>query len=185
MAGDCDSWIDDRPAGVPHRFPNKAETVNHMNFRALLGCSVALAMFATSTVEGIAFAGGPGAFAGPGIARDPGLSEDIVLARAGARRNVNVNRGANVNVRRGANVNVRRGPNVNVQRGPTVVVRRPVRVWSPRPYYGTIVAGVALGTVIAATVAATAPRPPASNLCWFWSDAAQAWGYWDYCSPPR
>jgi hypothetical protein len=142
-----------------------------MNFRVPLGCAVALAMFATSTVEGLAFAGAPDAFPHAGMVGGFDHSADIAQVRAGNRRNVNVN--------------VRRGPNVNVRRGPTVVVRRPVRVWAPRPYYGTIIAGVALGTVIAVSVAAAAPNPPASNLCWFWSDSTQMHGYWDYCTPPR
>lgn len=79
---------------------------------------------------------------------------------------------------------VRHGPE-----GGTVVrhstVRRtavvaPVRPWVRRPYYGTVVAGVALGTVVA--VAATrAPAPPSSNLCWYWTNSSQTKGYWDYC----
>jgi hypothetical protein len=47
------------------------------------------------------------------------------------------------------------------------------------PYYGAVVAGVALGTVIAVS----APPPvPAPGLCWFWSNPAGTQGYWDYCS---
>jgi len=53
-----------------------------------------------------------------------------------------------------------------------------VRGWNRRPYYGTIIAGVALGTIIAATAA---PRPPANNLCWYWTSPARTHGYWDYC----
>jgi hypothetical protein len=53
-----------------------------------------------------------------------------------------------------------------------------VRGWNRRPYYGTVIAGVALGTIIAATVA---PRPPANNLCWYWTNPARTHGYWDYC----
>jgi hypothetical protein len=55
-----------------------------------------------------------------------------------------------------------------------------VRPWAPLPYYGSVVAGVALGTVIAATAVPPAPAP---QLCWFWSSPAQTQGYWDYCSP--
>lgn len=78
---------------------------------------------------------------------------------------------------------VHRGPVVH--HGPdihrnTVVVRRPYRPWVRRPYYGTVVAGVALGTVIA-VAAATPPAPPSSNVCWYWSNSAQTNGYWDYC----
>jgi len=62
-----------------------------------------------------------------------------------------------------------------VYRGPRGVY---VRRWNRRPYYGTVIAGVALGTIIAA---AAAPRPPANNLCWYWTNPARTHGYWDYC----
>jgi hypothetical protein len=89
------------------------------------------------------------------------------------------------------NTTVRRGPrggtvvrrNTTVRRNTVArrtVVARPVRPWVRRPYYGRVVAGVALGTVVA--VAATrAPAAPASNLCWYWSNSSQTRGYWDYC----
>lgn len=54
-----------------------------------------------------------------------------------------------------------------------------VRAWAPLPYYGSVVAGVTIGTVIVAT---TVPPAPAPQLCWFWSSPAQNQGYWDYCS---
>ncbi len=53
-----------------------------------------------------------------------------------------------------------------------------VRGWNRRPYYGNVIAGVALGAIIAA---AAAPRPPANNLCWYWTSPARTHGYWDYC----
>ena len=53
-----------------------------------------------------------------------------------------------------------------------------VRPWVAAPYYGAVVAGVTLGTVIAAT---TPPPPPAPQLCWLWSSPAHNQGYWDYC----
>jgi hypothetical protein len=62
-----------------------------------------------------------------------------------------------------------------------VAVVRPVRPLVWRPYYGTVVAGVALGTVIVATTVAVVPKAPAPNLCWYWADAAKVKGYWDYC----
>jgi len=57
-----------------------------------------------------------------------------------------------------------------------------VRAWGARPYYGTIVGGVALGSLIAVTAAPVAPAP---NLCWIWSTPAHTQGYWDYCTPPQ
>jgi hypothetical protein len=75
------------------------------------------------------------------------------------------------------NTNVR---NTNVNRGGagSVAVVSPVRPWVPKPYYGTVVAGVTLGTLIVAT---TIPLAPASDLCWYWSNSSQTRGYWDYC----
>ena len=60
-----------------------------------------------------------------------------------------------------------------------VVVVRPYRKWYKRPYYGTVIGGVALGAVLGA--AAYGYGPPAPNLCWYWADPYQTQGYWDYC----
>jgi hypothetical protein len=59
-----------------------------------------------------------------------------------------------------------------------VAVVRPVRPWVRRPYYGTVIAGVTLGTVIAATAI---PAAPSSEVCWYWSNSSHSRGYWDYC----
>jgi hypothetical protein len=60
-----------------------------------------------------------------------------------------------------------------------VVVVRPYRHWNKRPYYGTVIGGVALGTILgAAAYSAVAPAP---NLCWYWADPSMSQGYWDYC----
>jgi hypothetical protein len=111
------------------------------------------------------------------------------FARRGfARRSVVVRRGGGVAVRRGAvafgprgAVGVRRaavvGPRGNVAVRRTVVAR-PYRPWVRRAYYGTVIGGVALGTLIAASAVPAAPAP---NLCWYWADQAQTQGYWDYC----
>jgi hypothetical protein len=72
------------------------------------------------------------------------------------------------------------GPRGNVGvRRTTVAVARPYRAWVRRPYYGRVVAGVALGTIIATSVVPTAPS---SDVCWYWSNSAKTRGYWDYCS---
>ena len=55
-----------------------------------------------------------------------------------------------------------------------------VRPWTPLPYYGALVAGVTIGTLIAAT---TVPPAPSPQLCWYWTSAAHTQGYWDYCGP--
>jgi hypothetical protein len=104
---------------------------------------------------------------------------------AGAHGNVHANRGGtghrnvsanhNVNVNRNVNVNVNRNVNRNVHVGVGVGVVRP---WVRRPYFGTVVGGVVLGTMIAVSVV---PPVPAPGLCWYWVDPSQAQGYWDYC----
>ena len=55
------------------------------------------------------------------------------------------------------------------------------RPWVRRPYYGTIVAGVALGTLITVAAVGLVPRRPAPDLCWYWADPYRNRGYWDYC----
>jgi hypothetical protein len=97
----------------------------------------------------------------------------------GVHRNVNVNAHGNVN----RNVNVNRDVHVNrnghVNRNVHVRVGvGVVRPWVRQPYFGTVVAGVALGTLIAATAVPVAPAP---NLCWYWTNPSQTQGYWDYC----
>jgi hypothetical protein len=98
---------------------------------------------------------------------------------AGAHANAHVNR--NVSAHRNVNVNANR--NVNVNRN--VHVNRNIHVgvgvvppWVRRPYFGTVVGGVILGTMIAVTVV---PAVPAPGLCWYWADPSQTQGYWDYC----
>ncbi len=53
------------------------------------------------------------------------------------------------------------------------------RPWVRAPYYGAVVAGVTIGTLIAVTAPPPAPSP---ELCWYWSSPAENQGYWDYCS---
>jgi hypothetical protein len=107
--------------------------------------------------------------------------------RGGGARTANLNRGhhanrnVNRNVNRNANRNVNRNVNVNrniARVGVGGAVVRPVRPWVRRPYYGTVIAGVTLGTIIAAS---TIPPAPSSDLCWYWSNSSHARGYWDYC----
>lgn len=95
--------------------------------------------------------------------------------RKGGGGNKNANRNNNNNRQNSKNFNNNnnRNRNVNVR-----VNVRPVRGWVRRPYYGTVVGGVALGAIIAAS---TIPVAPAPGLCWYWTDATQSNGYWDYC----
>jgi hypothetical protein len=51
----------------------------------------------------------------------------------------------------------------------------------PPGWYGTIVAGVALGALITVAAIGAVPPRPAPNLCWYWADPYRNRGYWDYC----
>jgi len=84
----------------------------------------------------------------------------------------NINRNRNIN----RNTNINR--NVNVNRGV-------VRGWSARPYFGTAIAGVVLGSVVAANAVGVVPASPDPNLCWFWTDGSRTQGYWSYCNEPK
>lgn len=111
-----------------------------------------------------------GAKRGGGGAHAGGARSGAHVSRTNvSHTNVNVNRRANVNVNR----NVRVGVGV-----------RPVRAWGARPYYGTVVGGVTLGSLIVASSMGVAPVAPAPNMCWFWMDDTQLGGYWDYCQAP-
>ena len=55
------------------------------------------------------------------------------------------------------------------------------RPWVRRPYYGTIFAGIALGTIITVAAVGVVPRRPSPELCWYWSDPSRSRGYWVYC----
>src|SRR5437868_2242368 len=86
---------------------------------------------------------GGGARAGGGarVSHSAGVSRSARVGHGARVSHAKVNRTTNVRTR--TNVNVNRVTNVNVGRGL-------VRPWVRRPYYGTIVGGVALGAVIAA-----------------------------------
>jgi len=55
------------------------------------------------------------------------------------------------------------------------------RPWVARPYYGTIIAGVALGTLVTVAAIGAVPPRPHPDLCWYWADPYGYRGYWDYC----
>ena len=63
-------------------------------------------------------------------------------------------------------------------RGPVYAYHRP---WVRRPYFGTIIAGIALGTIVGVTAYGLVPPRPRPDLCWYWIDEVQSQGYWDYC----
>jgi hypothetical protein len=100
-----------------------------------------------------------------------------------ARQNVKVNKtNKNVKVNK-VNKTVKHVDKKVVHK---TVVHRPYRAWVHRPYYGAVIAGVTLGTVIAVSTPRVVPVLTVANpnLCWYWSDPAEINGYWDYCAPP-
>jgi hypothetical protein len=117
------------------------------------------------------------------VAQIAGAPSEEALG-AFARRAGGGARVANVGHHRAAGVNRNVNRNVNINRniarvGVGGAAIGAVRPWVRRPYFGTVVAGVALGTIIAAT---TIPRAPSSDLCWYWSNSSRTRGYWDYCN---
>ena len=82
----------------------------------------------------------------------------------------------------GRNVHVRNN-NVRVRNTAVVAGRggwaRPG--WYGWPRGGAIAAGAAIGFVTAATAAAWAGAPPASGMCWYYTDPSRTQGFWDYC----
>ncbi|MGN6097684.1 MAG: hypothetical protein ACTHP8_15785 [Bosea sp. (in: a-proteobacteria)] len=56
-----------------------------------------------------------------------------------------------------------------------------VRPW----YWGRVVAGVTIGTIITVAAVNSVPKAPSPELCWFWSDASKTRGYWNYCVAPK
>jgi hypothetical protein len=131
---------------------------------ALLGIAFLLGAIERST-----------AWPGMTVATSDNMIVNVRAVKGGGTEAGGVDRRTNVGVNGRTNVNVNR--NVNV-------ARRPVRVWAPRPYYGAIIGGVALGTIITVAAVGAAPVTPAPNMCWFWADSAQMSGYWDYCQEP-
>ncbi|WP_235999994.1 hypothetical protein [Bradyrhizobium uaiense] len=53
--------------------------------------------------------------------------------------------------------------------------------WYGWPVGGALAAGAALGFVTAASAAAWAGAPPASGMCWYYTDPSRTQGFWDYC----
>ncbi len=156
-----------------------------MKFALLMGIALSIAASAVP------------AQASQALAHDMSLVTDLSAARAAlgkavARKgNVNINRNVStrkvrtksVNINRPGNRPGNRHPHVTIDRDINInrTVVRPVRPWIRRPYFGTVVAGITLGTIIAVSAA---PVPPSPDLCWFWTNSSQTQGYWDYCAPP-
>lgn len=55
----------------------------------------------------------------------------------------------------------------------------------PRAYWwpigGAVLAGAALGVVVASTAVAWAGPPPGPGYCWYYTDPTRTQGFWDYC----
>jgi hypothetical protein len=78
------------------------------------------------------------------------------------------------------------GPRGGVYRRGAVVGRpafvRAYRPWVRRPYFGTVLGGIALGSILTVAAVGVAPAyAPAPDTCWYWADPSLTTGYWDYC----
>jgi hypothetical protein len=139
--------------------------MNHMKAGLMLLAGLALAAACTDR----AFAEG---------GKNAGVRDASIEFSASTK---NVKKTSSVKVNKNVKVNVNKNVKVNVNKK---VVVRPVRGWAHKPYYGTVIGGIALGTVIAATAAGAVPVAPGPNMCWYWSDPSMTRGYWDYCVAP-
>jgi hypothetical protein len=99
--------------------------------------------------------------------------------------NRNANRNTNRNVNRNTNRNVNRNVNTRYSgwtRGHAWNWHgwaRPIGYsWAPG---AAIAAGAAIGWVSAATAYAWAGAPPATGMCWYYTDASRTHGFWDVC----
>jgi hypothetical protein len=114
-------------------------------------------------VLGLTLPAAAGALA-PGLGASFASGDPLVIEAKHVKKNVYVK-----------NKTVKINKNVYVNKK---VVVRPYKAWARKPYYGTWVAGVALGTILAVNAIPPAPAP---NLCWYWANPARTRGYWDYC----
>jgi hypothetical protein len=83
-----------------------------------------------------------------------------------------------------------RGP-VHGRRPVVAAPRRAVVVAPIRPipavrpwYWGSVVAGVTIGTIVVVSTVGAVPPAPSPELCWYWTSADKMRGYWSYCTAP-
>lgn len=104
-------------------------------------------------------------------------------------RNVDVYRHFDINrrttfdhdpfVNRDTNLDRNLNRNLDLNRGiGTTFVLKPYRPWVQQSYYGKVVSGVTLGTIVGVT---STPVPPSTKVCWFWATSSHTQGYWDLC----
>jgi hypothetical protein len=159
----------------------------------LAGCILALAT--VTSIAPTAISAAP--LLPASIQRDATTPPDLIEIRAAGRRGgvaagprggAVAHRGGAVVGPRGAayrGTTVARGPRGNVAVRHTTAVAgrggwaRPG--WYGWPRGGAIAAGAAIGVVTAATAVAWAGSPPASGMCWYYTDPSRTQGFWDYC----
>ncbi len=111
----------------------------------------------------------------PGVGASFASGDPLLIQAKHAKVHVKSFNGKTVKVNKHVHVNKNvYVKNKNIYVNKKVVVARPYRAWVRRPYYGTYVAGVALGTILAVTGVPVAPAP---NLCWYWANPAMTRGY--------
>ena len=157
----------------------------------LLVCSVALVGAVSSPSDADARRGARGGHHHVTVHRNVNRGRHVNRSR-NINRSANVNRHRNTNkkVNSTRNRNINKNVNVNRSRDVSRTVNRNVNVgvvrgWSARPYFGTVVGGVVLGSIITAAAVGAVPASPDPNVCWFWTDDTRTQGYWTYCNEPN
>ena len=132
---------------------------------AVLGLALGLAMPVSPVSAGVQSDATAAAPAKQALPSEAAKTDGVIVVAGKDKNNKNWHNNKNWNNKNWNNKNV--------------VVVRPYRHWNKRNYYGTVIGGVALGTILgAAAYSAVAPAP---NLCWYWADPTMTQGYWDYC----
>ena len=132
---------------------------------AVLGLALGLAMPVSPVAAGVQSDATAAAPAKQALPSEAAKTDGVIVVAGKDKNNKNWHNNKNWNNKNWNNKNV--------------VVVRPYRHWNKRNYYGTVIGGVALGTILgAAAYSAVAPAP---NLCWYWADPTMTQGYWDYC----
>jgi hypothetical protein len=133
---------------------------------ALFGLSIAVPATAGVPLTGI----------GSPVLGTPLVTE--AKAKFKGNKNVHVSKNVKVSKNIKVNKNIKINKNVYVKKNVYVSKNVYVKNWARKPYYGNVIAGVALGTILAATAVPAAPAP---DLCWYWTNPSKNRGYWDYC----
>jgi hypothetical protein len=142
-----------------------ASSVFRVALAALFGLSIAMPATAGVPMTGL----GVGSLA---------LGTSLVTD---AKAKYKVSKKIHVNKKIKLNKNLYVTKNIKINKNVYVSKKVYVKNWSHKSYYGNVIAGVALGTILGVTAVGVVPAAPAPDLCWYWTNVSKNRGYWDYC----